>query len=202
MLLSVMHNHAHGGEPAKRKGGDQWTDKVYGVKGLVPPGETAVLKDLITSVLAPTSWRTSGGGKGDVSFTGDKMTVKQTEAVQKNVSALIDALRKLPSVRSPAARRAPQTPQIVIGTQLSYQKRTLQIAVYPVTDVLLPRGVDLDTFAMDVMDRVQPSTWIDYGGDADIVPFKYRGALVVSNTQQAQKEILAGLTSLRKPKRR
>ncbi len=187
-----------GAEGKKAAGDDKLTLRTYDVRALLPAAsEKGALRDVCTSTIAPKTWDLSGG-EARLDIVGTKLIVMQSEAAHANIAALLAALKKLP--RAPAkpiaaARLGPLT----VGTQ-QVGKETMQIVVYPVTDLVLPPGVfrgDFGALVDQVRKTVAPKSWEENGG-----PGVIRGhtllALVVSNTAEVQTQITGLLAKLRR----
>jgi len=192
--LLVAAGPATGEEPRKSAASQGMVAEAYNLRGLVVAGDTGTWRELCTSLVAPDSWE-DVGGEASISLSRTKMAVRQTPAVHKNIAALAEALRKLPKVNSKAARAVPREPRLLVGTQ-KIGNTEMQIAVYPIGNLLGPR-VDFDSIIMHVTKTVEPTSWDEVGGQASIMVYPYRAALVVSNTPEAHKKITRLLAKLR-----
>jgi beta-lactamase regulating signal transducer with metallopeptidase domain len=73
-----------------------------GGEGAQPPSPTDVdqLMKLITSTASPETWRDAGGDIGAIAFFKNKLVIKTTEPIHKEVSNLLEMLREKPPTKA------------------------------------------------------------------------------------------------------
>ncbi len=64
------------------------------------------LIEVITSIVAPDTWKESGGGEGAIALIGNRLVVRQTYAVHREINELLSQLRDVPK-ESPEMPGAP-----------------------------------------------------------------------------------------------
>jgi len=133
--------------------------------------------DMVTSMIAPSSWE-EVGGPGSICFVPQTMdfVFSQTEEVHEQTEALLDRLRRMPVLGSDKGGWRPAK-------------------VHPVRP---GDPVDFDSLIEAITSTVRPEVWDEVGGPCSLATDEPRAALVVSADQQTHDDLYHLLVMLRR----
>lgn len=163
--------------------------------------DTDALIEVVTSVVAPTTWDAVGGNGGIREYEPrGALVVSQSKAIHERIESLFAALRKAPTAAD-VFKKIRGTRTIDAGTDDSTGEK-LRIAVYPVPDLVLTverdEVADFESLIEVIATGVAPETWDAVGGSGTVREFATHNVLVVSQTKEAHGGVEKLLTALRK----
>lgn len=180
--------------------------KSYDVRRLIDRNGSDKLIDLISKVIAPTSWDTVGGPGGIAENKKGQLDVLQTAAIHKNLAKFLQALGKLPALQPAKTKRAKapkqdqpdpdskdaeqptaKVSQIPVGTDATADQ--IVVIYHWNASAGKKKAADWNSLVDKITSTIAPNTWDHVGGPGAIAFYPKGQAIVVLQSKDVHKQI-------------